>query len=120
MAPQAAVGAPKAREAAEASIEHVSLTRAAGPAKGRRPATRKKAGVLSQPDVLPFDMLMEPSAPARAGLSEDMPNSMASRLSAWLAAVGLEEIEPMLIESGVLLLEDLQCLAKARRMDGCI
>ena len=46
-----------------------------------------------------------------------MPRSMASRLSAWLAAVGLEEVEPMLVENGVLLLEDLQCLAKVRRMD---
>ena len=45
---------------------------------------------------------------------EDMPRSMASRLSAWLAAVGLEEVEPMLVENGVLLLEDLQCLAKVR------
>lgn len=31
-------------------MEHVALTRAAGPAKGRRPATRKKAAVLSQPE----------------------------------------------------------------------
>ena len=64
LAPQAAAGAPKAREAAEASMEHVALTRAAGPAKGRRPATRKKAAVLSQPEVQPLDMLMKPSAPA--------------------------------------------------------
>ena len=45
-------------------MEHVALTRAAGPAKGRRPATRKKAAVLSQPEVQPLDMLMKPSAPA--------------------------------------------------------
>ena len=117
-APEPVVQPVVPNKAAEPAIEHAALSRAAGPTK-KRPSTRpKKSAVLSEPEKAPLEALLElpaaaalsaaPSAGGGAPAGADTPRTQGSKLSAWLAAVGLEEAEPLLVESGIALLEDLQ------------
>ena len=94
-----------------AKMEHATLGRAAGPGGAHKPRTKKTAAAASLPDVdvsvaLEPTLALEPMTKPLGGLRASMhvadtPRSQASKLSAWLAAAGLEEIEPLLVENGV-------------------
>ena len=93
------------KPAAEAKMEHATLNRATAP--GRRKPTAKRSAMRDKP---PADSLLDSLGPApltahahprsslRGSLTgTDTPRSQASKLSAWLAAAMLEEIEPLLV-----------------------
>lgn len=109
--------APKKEK--EATMEHLQLDRvSAKPA--RRPKSKKTRTAeelekkASQDEFDPLDIKPLSTGTSRmsAYAAAETPRSQASKLSAWLAAAGLEEIEPTLVENGVALVEDLEALSR--------